>query len=136
MVAPLYTGGALEAQLDIATADQQAAIGAYGAAVLKALEEVEAALTNSDLLERRENYLAAATRNSFEAYELAKVKYDVGQTDLLSVLQMQSGWIGARMSVLNVKNQQLAERINLHLALGGGFGNIPDVGELVPGQLQ
>jgi|GEM_PF-7080622 len=52
---------------------------------------------------------------------LAKVKYGVGQTDLLSVLQMQTRWVGARVGLLNVKNQALAERINLHLALGGSF---------------
>ena len=40
---------------------------------------------------------------------------------LLSVLQMQSRWIGARVNLLNVRNQRLAQRINLHLALGGSF---------------
>jgi len=30
-------------------------------------------------------------------------------------------WVGARVGLLNVKNQALAERINLHLALGGSF---------------
>jgi hypothetical protein len=37
------------------------------------------------------------------------------------VLQMQSRWIGARVTLVNVKNQALAQRINLHLALGGSF---------------
>ena len=121
IVAPLYTGGALEAQLDIATADQQAAIGAYGSTLLKAFEEVETALTNEQLLKRRESYLSSAVHNNWEAYRLAQTQYDVGQTDLLSVLQMQSRWIGARVNLLNVRNQRLAQRINLHLALGGSF---------------
>jgi multidrug efflux system outer membrane protein len=121
LVAPLYTGGALEAQLDIATADQEAAIGAYGSAVLNAFEEVEGALTNEDLLGRRETFLASSVYNNLEAYDLAKVQYNVGQTDLLSVLQMQSRWAGARVGLINIKNQRLAERINLHLTLGGSF---------------
>jgi multidrug efflux system outer membrane protein len=121
MTAPLYTGGALEAQLDIANANQQAAIAAYGAAALNAFEEVETALTNGDLLTRRETYLASAVENNRKAWELAQVQYKVGQTDLLSVLQMQSRWIGARVTLVNVKNQALAQRINLHLALGGSF---------------
>ena len=124
LVAPLYTGGALEAQLDIATADQEAAIGAYGSAVLKAFEEVEGALTNEELLARRETYLGSAVDNNLEAYDLAKVQYNVGQTDLLSVLQMQSRWVGARIGLINVMNQRLAERINLHLALGGSFSEV------------
>ncbi len=125
LYAPLYTGGALEAQLDIATADQEAAIGAYGSAVLNAFEEVEAALTNEKLLANREEFLGAAVDNDQQAYELAKVQYDVGQIDLLSVLQMQSRWIGARVGLINLKNQRLAERINLHLVLGGSFEAVP-----------
>jgi outer membrane protein TolC len=121
IVAPLYTGGALEAQLDIANADQEAAIGAYGSALLQAFEEVETALTNEQLLERREGYLSGAVDNNRQAFRLAQTQYEVGQTDLLSVLQMQSRWIGARVNLLNVRNQRLAQRINLHLALGGSF---------------
>jgi len=121
LVAPLFTGGALEAQLDIATADQEAAIAAYGATVLQALEEVEAGLTNESLLERREMYLSRSVNNNRQAYDLALKQYDVGQIDLLSVLQMQTRWIGARTGLLRVKNARLAERINLHLALGGSF---------------
>ena len=121
IVAPLYTGGALEAQVDIANADQEAAIGAYGSALLQAFEEVETALTNEQLLERREGYLSGAVDNNRQAFRLAQTQYEVGQTDLLSVLQMQSRWIGARVNLLNVRNQRLAQRINLHLALGGSF---------------
>jgi multidrug efflux system outer membrane protein len=121
IVAPLYTGGALEAQLEIATADQDAAIAAFGATVLQALEQVEAGLTNEALLERREMFLSQSVDNNKQAYDLALKQFDVGQIDLLSVLQMQSRWIGARTGLLRVKNARLAERINLHLALGGSF---------------
>ena len=121
IVAPLYMGGALEAQLEIATADQEAAIAAFGATVLNALEEVEGGLTDEALLERREAFLAAAVDNNKQAYDLARKQYEVGQIDLLSVLQMQSRWIGARVGLLRVKNAQLAERVDLHLALGGSF---------------
>jgi outer membrane protein TolC len=121
VTAPLYTGGAIEAQIDIANADQQAAIGAYGLTVLNALEEVEAALTNSDLLERREQFLADAVDNNLQAYNLGRKQYDVGQIELINLLQLQAGWIGARVTLLDIRNQRLAERVNLHLALGGSF---------------
>jgi len=114
------------AQIDLANADQQAAIGAYGAAVLGAFEDVEAALTNEQLLARREGFLATAVDNNQQAYDLAKKQYEVGQIDLLSVLQMQSRWIGARVGLLNMKNQRLAQRISLHLVLGGSFEETDD----------
>ena len=51
---------------------------------------------------------------------LARKQYEVGQIELLNLL-LQTGWIGARVGLLNVQNLRLAERINLHLALGGSF---------------
>lgn len=121
VVAPLYTGGALEAQLDIATADQQAAIGAYGAVLLSAFEEVEAALLEEALLTERESFLQSVVDNNAEALRLARTQFDVGQIELLNVLQIQSRWTGARVSHLRIRNERLVNRINLHLALGGSF---------------
>jgi NodT family efflux transporter outer membrane factor (OMF) lipoprotein len=121
LVAPLFTGGALEAQLDSATADQEAAIAAFGQSVLIAFEEVETSLTNERLFEEREQYLESVVENNERAYEMARNRYDVGQTDLLSVLQIQGKWIGARIGLVRIKNERLAQRVNLHLALGGSF---------------
>jgi NodT family efflux transporter outer membrane factor (OMF) lipoprotein len=119
--APLYTGGALEAQLDIATADQEAAVASFGSTVLNALEEVEGRLTDEALLAQREAFISAAVDNNKQAYDIAVTQYDVGQIALLNVLQMQSRWIGARVSEIRIRNARLATRIDLHLALGGSF---------------
>lgn len=56
-----------------------------------------------------------------KAWELANVRYEVGRTDLLSVLQMQARWLGARISLIRIQNERLSQRVNLHLALGGSF---------------
>jgi multidrug efflux system outer membrane protein len=120
-VAPLFTGGALEAQLDAATADQNTAMAAYALVVLDALGEVETGLSEERLLTDREQFLAAAVANNEPAWLLAKKRYKVGEIDLLSVLQIQSRWVGARIALLHVRNQHLAQRIDLHLALGGSF---------------
>ena len=121
MVAPIFTGGALEALVDSATADQQAAIAAYGRSLLRAFEEVETALTNEKLFAEREGYLHTVVDENEKALELAKVRFEVGQIDLLSVLQIQTKWIGARIGLLRIRNNRLAQRVNLHLALGGSF---------------
>lgn len=121
MVAPLFTGGALEAQLDAANADQKSAIAAYGLTLLTALEEVETDLSQEQLLLERERFLAASASNYESAWRLAEKRFDVGEIDLLSVLQMQASWVGARIALLHVRNQRLAQRIDLHLALGGSF---------------
>ena len=121
LIAPLYTGGALEAQLEGATASQEAAIAAYAVAVLNAFEEVETALTYETLLMEREGFLRSVVENEQKAYQIQRDRYDLGAIDLLGVLQMQSRWIAARIALLRVQNERLARRINLHLALGGSF---------------
>jgi multidrug efflux system outer membrane protein len=121
VVAPLYTGGAIEAQLDGATASQQAAIAAYGVAVLNAFEEVETALTNEQLFAEREQFLNDVVANDFEAFKIEMIRYEEGATDLLSVSLIQSRWVASRIALLRIQNERLAQRINLHLALGGSF---------------
>ena len=121
MFVPLFNGGALEARVDSADAQQRAAIAAYGQAVLRAFEEVEAGLTNGKLEGEREAFLLEVLAENEQAWELAKVQYDVGKTDLLSVLQMQARVVGARIAVINIRSGRLITRVNLHLALGGSF---------------
>ncbi len=128
LFAPLFTGAALEGQIDVANADQKAAIAAYGATVLQALEEVETSLTNDDLYSQREGFLVSSVENNFQAYELGRAQYEVGKIDLLSLLQMQTRWIGARVGLIRLQNERLVQRINLHLALGGSFDENPAVG--------
>jgi NodT family efflux transporter outer membrane factor (OMF) lipoprotein len=126
LVAPLFTGGALEAQVEAATADQQATIAAYGQRLLKAFEEVETALTNERLFEERERLLESSGGNFKQAYDMALAHYDVGQTDLLGVLQIQARWVGARVGVVNIKSDRLTQRVDLHLALGGSFEEVSE----------
>ena len=126
LFAPLFTGGALEAQVEQADADQEAAIAAYGQSLLKAFEEVETSLTNEALFGQREEYLRSAEANSEKAYDLSRDRFDVGQTDLLSVLQIQVQWIGSRVGVVNIAADRLMQRVDLHLALGGSFETTPE----------
>jgi outer membrane protein TolC len=126
IVAPLFNGGALEAQVDSADAQQRAAIAAYGQAVLKVFEEVEAGLTNGKLLDEREEFLNTVLAENTGAWELANARYEVGKVDLLSVLQMQARVVGAQIALVNIRNERLINRVNLHLALGGSFEENPE----------
>ena len=63
--------------------------------------------------------------NEEAAYQIERDRYDTGATDLLSVLIIQERWIAARIALLRIQNERLAQRINLHLALGGSFESAP-----------
>lgn len=121
IVAPLYTGGALEGQLDVATADQNAAIAAYGQSVLTAFGEVENTLANERTFARRQLLLEKVVEDNQNAYQLARKQYDVGRIEILDVLQIQARVLAARSALIRIQNERLATRIDMHLALGGSF---------------
>ncbi len=120
-VLPIDIGGGLQAQVDINTAEQEAAVAAYGQAALRAFGEVEQALSNESLMAEREAFLSSVVEDNTRAYEASKAQYDVGKVDMLSLLQMQARVIGSRAALVHMKSARLAQRVDLHLALGGSF---------------
>jgi len=121
MFVPIYEGGALRAQIKIATAAQDQAVAHFGGVALKAFDEVEVALTNEQLLAERFPHTENAVLDHTEAVRVAELRYRAGSMDLLSVLQLQEGQIQSQIELIKLSNSQLANRINLHLALGGSF---------------
>jgi outer membrane protein TolC len=124
-LAPIFTGGALEAEVEIATADQQAALALYGQTALRAFSEVESSLASEQLLADQQRYLEAVLSQDSEALRLGRLRYDVGATDLLQVLQLQARQLNTQFELIGVRNDRLANRVALHLALGGGFSPQP-----------
>jgi outer membrane protein, multidrug efflux system len=121
MLVPIYQGGATHAQIRIATAQEEGSIAHFGGVALKAFYEVEVQLTNEGLLGRRLPYMQGAVRDHTEAVRIANLKYKAGSMDLLSVLQLQEGQILSQAELIKLLNAQLANRIDLHLAVGGSF---------------
>ena len=121
LIAPLYQGGALRAQVEIRSAEQKQAVAEYARAGQRAFSEVENALAAENALRDRYVILEAATRDSARALELAQIQYRVGAIDLRVVEQNQLALYSARIALLRVQTERLAQRVNLHLALGGGF---------------
>lgn len=118
---PLFTGGALNAKVDIRTAEQQEAVAAYAAVGLRAFDEVEGALASETALRERQAILEQVASDSRRSMELATVQYKIGSSDLRSVLQEQLRLYSTLMSLVQIQGDRLAQRVNLHLALGGGF---------------
>ena len=125
LLAPLFTGGSLAAQVDAANADQKAALADYGRIGARAFGEVENALSASFNLERRYEVLARSVQANERALGFVRVRYDVGNADLRAVQQQQLALHTSRASFVGVRAQRLVQRVNLHLALGGGFEPAP-----------
>ena len=123
LVAPLFTGGALQAQVEIRTAEQKLAVAEYGRVGARAFGEVEGALSTTFTLAERAAILAQSVAENERTLELANVRYRVGSGDLRAVQQQQLAVYAARTALLRVQSEQLVQRVNLHLALGGGWSN-------------
>ena len=126
LIAPIYTGGALQTQVKIRTIEQKTAVAEYAAMALRAIGDVENALAAGENLAERVQLLDRTVADQQRALELAETSYRVGETDLRSVQQQQLNVYAARLASLRVHSEQLSQRVNLHLVLGGSFEKMAD----------
>jgi outer membrane protein TolC len=118
---PLFLGFALQSQEELRDAELKAAVADYGRVGAKAFGEVENALSAGFNLEERLVALNRAVADNVRALELAETRYRVGAGDLRAVQQQQLALFAARSTLLRARAERLVQRVNLHLALGGGF---------------
>ena len=121
LVAPLFDGGARQAQVDASTAEQKQAIAAYGQAALEAFQEVESGLDQSVVLREQEGSLKEAAVEADEALRIAQLRHTEGETDLLDVLTIQQRVFTADSNLVSIERARLEQWINLNLALGGSW---------------
>jgi len=119
--APVYTGGAIEAQVAVANAEQKAAIAQYAKTALRAFQEVENALAEEKHLAARYKATEEMVKEYKTAYTMTVEKYRIGQSTVLDILIIQGKWISAEIQKLQVTKRRLINRVNLYLALGGSF---------------
>ena len=118
---PLFEGGRLVAQVDLANARSYQALATYGNTVLRAYREVESALAAEGFLTQRETALADAAEQSRGARSLAEEQYRNGLVDVLVLVESQRRELEAESELLAVRRQRFETRVDLHKALGGGF---------------
>ena len=123
--APLYTGGALTGSLRLRTAEQEEAVADYGRLALQAFNEAEDALNGERILAAREDLLQAAARDSRRVVGLQREAYRVGKADLRTVTQSLLAANATEVTLLHVRRERLAQRVGLHMALGGSFDAAP-----------
>jgi NodT family efflux transporter outer membrane factor (OMF) lipoprotein len=118
---PILQGGRLRAGVDLARAEADQALLVYAGSVLRAYAEVEEALAAEVFLAAQEEALAVAVEEALAARQLAAARYGKGLADLITLLEAQRRAFDAESRLLAVRRQRLDGRVDLHLALGGGF---------------
>jgi outer membrane protein TolC len=122
---PIYTGGALQAKVVIATAQQSEAVSRYGAVALTAFREVENGLSNERALALQLPLDQKSLDDRSEAVRIATIQYKSGRRDLLWVAQLQSVQLTTEANLIKLKGAQRANRVRLYQVLGGSFDAAP-----------
>jgi len=91
--------------------------------VLSALTEVEQALQIGLLLDRQLGDSLETANKYGELIDISNQRYAQGVGSLRDLLEAQRLYVDSRMNWVRLKKQQIDNRVNLHLALGGGFGS-------------
>jgi NodT family efflux transporter outer membrane factor (OMF) lipoprotein len=121
LLAPIFSGGQLEGNLQVSKARKAELAANYQKAVLTAFGEVEDALSSADANGRREASLAVASTEARRAYDLSQAAYKAGASDFTSVLDAQRSWLSARDAQAQARLAQYTAAVNLFIALGGGW---------------
>jgi NodT family efflux transporter outer membrane factor (OMF) lipoprotein len=118
---PLFNAGKLEANEEKSRLILKQAEQGYLSTLYDAFGDVENAVTNEKSLKERYQVMLKAQENAMAAQTLSFEQYQSGLVEYTTVLDAQSRSYDAQSTVIQIKNQLIANRINLHIALGGNF---------------
>jgi NodT family efflux transporter outer membrane factor (OMF) lipoprotein len=121
LLQPIFDGGRLRAQVQVASSVERELVEVYRKAILAALADVESTLAASsrsaDQAVLQEQILEQARR----ALRLAEIRYREGADDLLIVLDAQRTLFQAEDQRAQIRLSRLLASLGLFKALGGGW---------------
>lgn len=118
---PIFRGGALKANLDVAHVQKRIEIANYEKAVQVAFRDVADGLAGKRTLDaqiRSEQLSVTASRS---AYDLAEQRFTEGEDDYLTLLDAHRMLYGAQQALVRTRLARLNNLIELYKALGGGW---------------
>lgn len=119
ILAPIFQGGRLTAQLDTATAQRDQAAWAYRSTVLNAFREVEDRMAVLANLGEQETALQAQRAAVADALRHAANRYRAGYTPYIEQIDAQRALLGVELSLIQIKADELSALVGLYQAVGG-----------------
>jgi outer membrane protein, multidrug efflux system len=118
---PIFTGGALTANLRLAKSENQQALIAYQQTIQRAFGDVSDALIGYEKLHlvrlRQEDSVADLK----ESVRLSDMRYRGGITTYLEVLDGQRALYSAELTLAQARGNEYLSLVQLYAALGGGW---------------
>lgn len=118
---PIFDSGRLKANLEGNRAQTAVLINQYNESVINALKEVSDSVNNLQGVERQQAASLRAKQAAQAQQSLVEARLKQQLADKRQVIQAELGVMTENMTLLNLKQQQIAAQINLIKALGGGY---------------
>ena len=118
--APLFQGGKLKSNAEIAELTTEQSYWAYQETLLNAVNEVENSIGQESALALQQEHLNEALSSAKRSIASYEEKYRKGLVDIFDLLTVQQQTYDAEAQLTNTTYQRLLNRIELGLALGLG----------------
>ncbi len=121
LLQPIFDGGRLRAQVEVAASRERELVENYRRAVFSALADVESALAAGGRSAEQELLQQSIVEQARRALKLAEVRYREGADDLLTALDAQRTLFQAEDQLAQIRLARLQASLGLFKALGGGW---------------
>lgn len=118
---PIFTGGRLQANLDLAEVRKDLAVANYEKTIQQAFREVADALAGEATYGNQLKSLRAQETAASRTLELSNLRYETGVDSYLQVQTAQISHFSAQQAVVQAEAASLNNRVALYKALGGGW---------------
>lgn len=123
---PIFNGGRLRAQLFVAQADLEEAIGNYNQTLTQALQQVADAAVSQKALGRQLVKINEAVDAAREAHRIVNNRYNGGLSNYIEVLAAEETLLANLRAQSDLQSRSFTLDVALIKALGGGYTAPPD----------
>lgn len=120
-LAPIFHGGAIDANVEQTKARKEELVANYRGVVLNAFREVEDALAAAKAATARAESLKVAAGESQKAYNIAYIRFKEGSTDYQTLLDTERALFSAEDALFSARFDQVSAAVDLYKTLGGGW---------------
>lgn len=113
--------GAIRSRVKASQARAEGSLANYEQTVATALEETEGAFSGYTRNAQRAEHLLTATTSAQEAAQLARLRFDSGVTDFLTVLDAEREVLSNRDQWVQAQTDTATSLVSVYRALGGGW---------------
>ena len=118
---PIFDAGRLRANLRGQTAELDAAVESYNAAVIDAVHDARDQVVSAQAIARQQTEQRAAQATAEAAYDIAVQRYNAGLGNYLNVLTAETSVLRQRSTAVDLAARALDTQVALIRALGGGY---------------